>query len=386
MPSVDGDAGVTAAPAGADRLRAAMADGRWDDWRWHMAHRIQTVDGLRRWLDVTDAEARAIAATRPRYRWSVTPYYASLMDPTEPSCPIRRQAIPADIELSDAWDDVDPVGDRDNRRTNRVVHKYPDRVVLLVTRVCPVYCRHCTRKHHTSERSGSYFGNGETRDFDEDFDYIAGHPEIRDVLLTGGDPLSYPDHQLEPILARLRAIPHVEIIRIGSRFPVLLPQRITPALCALLERHHPLWLNTHFNHPREVTPEAAGAVDRLLRHGVPVQNQSVLLRGINDDLATMRALLTRLLAVRVRPYYLYHCDSVRGVGHFATTIEDGLRLMEDLTGRLTGFGVPAYVLTTRIGKITLNSHRTERTARGWRLTGWDGRTVDVDSHGRELTP
>ncbi|MEA2640613.1 MAG: lysine 2,3-aminomutase [Chloroflexota bacterium] len=337
----------------------------WTDWRSQMQHRITTVAQLAEWIEVSAEEAEAIQACAGKYRWSITPYYASLMDHTDASCPIRRQAIPSLSELRPfSTSSVDPVGDMAFRKTNRVVHKYPDRIIMLATDVCPVYCRHCTRKYHTTDVDGTYFGEGASASWEADFAYVAAHPEIRDVLITGGDPLTLTDERLETIIARLRAIAHVEIIRIGSRYPVLLPQRITESLCAMLERYHPVWLNTHFNHPREITEESAAACDRLIRHGVIVQNQSVLLKGINDDPDTMRDLLRGLLKIRVRPYYLYHCDNVTGVSHFATSIETGHAIMGSLLGSFTGFGVPQYVLTTPLGKIPLWSEQLHADAAG----------------------
>jgi len=333
-----------------DQERAVATD--WGNWRKQLSNRIKTLAELRAWINVTPDEEEAIRRCEGKYRWSITQYYASLMDRDDPNCPVRLQAVPNLRELAPTpGAEVDPVGDMVFRKTNRVIHKYPDRIVLLVTEVCPVYCRHCTRKFHTTDLDGTYFGIGEARSYDEDLAYVAAHPEIRDVLLTGGDPLVYPDEKLRFILQRLRAIPHVEIIRIGSRFPVLMPDRITPELCRMLEEFHPLWLNTHFNHPKEITPQAAAACDRLLRHGIPVQNQSVLLKGINDSVETMRALMHGLLRIRVRPYYLYHCDNVVGVSHFMTSLEQGRAIMESLSGFTTGFGVPQYVVTTDLGKI-----------------------------------
>ncbi|MGO8898084.1 MAG: arginine 2,3-aminomutase [Isosphaeraceae bacterium] len=367
------------ANSGSGFLRAdAFPPELWDDWRWQMQNRIRSLDALRRWIRVTDQEERAIQDLEGFYRWSITPYYASLMDPIDPGCPIRRQAVPSSEERQ-GWQgaDIDPVKDMVYRKTNRVVHKYPDRVVLLVTRNCPVYCRFCTRKYHTTAVSGSYFETGESEDFQPDIDYIAEHPEIRDVLLTGGDPLIYSDAKLEGIIAALRRLPNVEIIRIGTRFPVLLPQRITGSLCSMLERYHPVWLNTHFNHPREITSASAAACDRLLRHGVPVGNQSVLLSGINDDLATMRELLTKLLQIRVRPYYLYHCDNVEGVSHFSTPVEKGRQIMDGLIGYTTGFAVPQYVLTTPLGKIPLSREYIVEDGMGYRLTNYEGRSIHV---------
>jgi lysine 2,3-aminomutase len=340
---------------------------QWDDYRWHLANRITTVDMLRRWIEVTDDEIAAIEACAGIYRWSITPYYASLMDPVDRECPVRRQAVPRMAEFeAQPGDDVDPVGDRRYRKTNRVVHKYPDRVILLVTSACPVYCRHCTRKFHTTSLDGTYFGDRESLPFDEDIAYIASHPEIRDVLLTGGDPLTYGDRKLDRLLGQLRAVPHVEILRIGTRFPVLLPQRITPAFCEMLEKHHPVWASTHFNHPKELTPEATAACDRLLRAGVPVQNQTVLLKGVNDDIDTMRALNTGLVRARVRPYYLYHCDNVVGVSHFQTSLHVGRDLIRQLEWSTTGFAVPEYVITTTIGKIRVDGdHLTAEDSAVW---------------------
>ncbi|GAB4150695.1 MAG: KamA family radical SAM protein [Cyanobacteria bacterium J069] len=348
----------------------------WSDWRSQLQHRISTVEVLQEWINVTPAEAAAIQASAGKYRWSITPYYASLMDRDDPNCPIRLQSVPALQEFqSFPGAEPDPVGDTAYRKTNRVVHKYPDRIVLLVTEACAVYCRHCTRKFHTTDLDGTYFETSEAGSWEQDFDYIARHPEIRDVLLTGGDPLTYSDEKLELIISRLRKIPHVEIIRIGSRYPVLLPMRITPEFCAMLEKYHPIWLNTHFNHPKEITPEAAAACDRLLRHGVPVQNQSVLLKGINDDVETMRSLLQGLLKIRVRPYYLYHCDNVTGVSHFATSVEKGREIMRGLLGHMTGFAVPQYIVTTKLGKIPLWETQVHADEQGYWLENYRGETL-----------
>lgn len=351
---------------------------RWNDWHWQMANRISTAEALGEWISVTAKEKAAIAACAVRFKFEVTPYYASLMDPNDSACPIRRQAIPSQSELAVVDSaDVDPVGDTSYRKTNRVVHKYPDRVILLVTDTCPVYCRHCTRKFHTTDLEGTYFGEGVAASMDEDFAYIARTPAIRDVLLTGGDPLTFNERRLEHILSRLRAIPHVEIIRIGSRYPVLLPQRITPELCGMLAKYHPVWLNTHFNHPKEVTKESAAAIDLLLRHGIPVGNQTVLLKGINDELETMRTLMTELVRIRVRPYYLYHCDNVSGVSHFVTTLETGRKIMAGLLGNITGFAVPNYIITTRLGKIPITTQYVQDTDEGCTVTNYQGRCMDV---------
>jgi lysine 2,3-aminomutase len=350
-----------------------------EDWRSQLQHRVTTVEQLREWINVSPEEEEAIAACEGKYRWGITPYYASLMDKDDVACPIRRQAVPSLGEFeSHPNASVDPVEDMLHRKTNRVVHKYPDRVLVLVTGVCPVYCRHCTRKYHTMDVNGTYFEEGETTSWEADFEYIASHREVRDVLLSGGDPLTYGDDRLEEVVSRVREIPHVEIIRIGSRFPVVLPQRITPELCEMLERYHPLWLNTHFNHPREITPQAAQACDRLTRHGIVVQNQSVLLKGINDDLPTMRALLTGLLRIRVLPYYLYHCDNAVGVSHLATSLERGRQIMRGLLGHTTGFAVPRYVLTTPLGKIPLWEESIHQGEDGYWVENYKHERMNVD--------
>jgi lysine 2,3-aminomutase len=323
------------------------------NWLDHIKNAIRTVDDLREWIHVSQEEEEGIHACEGKYTWRIPPYYASLMDTEDQACPIRLQAIPSPRELDICPDaSCDPVEDKKNLKTRRVVHKYPDRVVILSTDACPMYCRHCTRKEHTIDVEGTYFGD-DTQDWEDDFAYIEKTPAIRDVLLTGGDPLSLSDKKINSILKRLRAIPHVQIIRIGTRFPVVLPQRITPELCRILERHHPVWCMTHFNHPKEITETSAAACDRLLRHGIPVQNQSVLLKGINDDVDIMHALVTGLLEIRVRPYYLYQCDNVVGVSHFTTPLEKGREIIDGLLGHTSGFALPQFLLTTPLGKIPL---------------------------------
>lgn len=350
----------------------------WTDWVSQMQHRIETLDQLRTWINVTEDEALAIERSQDKYRWSITPYYASLMDRDDPNCPVRLQAVPSVREFTAFRNSsIDPVGDMVHRKTNRVVHKYPDRVILLTTDMCPVYCRHCTRKYHTTDLTGTYLGEGEGESWEPDFDYIARTPSIRDVLLTGGDPLTLSDRRLDFIMSNLRRIPHVEIIRIGSRYPVLLPQRITDAFCEMLESYHPVWLNTHFNHPKEITDDAAAAVDRLLRHGVPVGNQTVLLKGINDTVETMRKLMTELVRIRVRPYYLYHCDNVTGVSHFMTDLSVGRGIMQGLHGHLTGFAVPQYVLTTPLGKIPLWQEQIHERDDGPWVQNYKGESMPV---------
>ena len=359
------------------------------NWNYQLKSSVSTLEELQKYITVSPEEIEAIERSQGRYRWSITPYYLSLIAPDDPNCPIRMQSVPQMGQFSEYSQnaDPDPVGDTYYRQTARVVHKYPDRIILLVTDTCAVYCQHCTRKEHTTAEGSehTYFGDGATSNFEPDFKYIREHPEIRDVLLTGGDPLSMSDIALNAIIGGLRDIPSVEIVRLGSRYPVLLPQRITPEFCQMLAKHHPVWLNTHFNHPKEITDEAKEAIAMLTSYGIPVQNQTVLMKGINDDLDTMRSLVHRLLKIHCRPYYLYHCDAVQGVAQFATEIEKGKEIMRGLIGHTTGYAVPQYVLTTKIGKINLMEERSIPLPDGnFYLTNYHGDSVVVDPRGKQL--
>ena len=292
-------------------------------------------------LDLSEDERRATDTLGRVFSFAVTPYYFSLIDPADPDDPIRRMILPSlEEERSTAFGEVDPLGEKPDQVAPGLTHRYPDRVLFVVTSFCTSYCRFCIRKRnwHDSDAARS------REDVDQALAYIRAHPEIRDVLVSGGDPLTLPAKQLDYALTGLRAIPHVEIVRFGSREPVQLPMRITPELASLLERHAPVWINTHFNHPREITAEAALAVDRLLRAGIPVNNQSVLLRGVNDSLEVMRELVHGLLRIKVRPYYLYHCDDVVGAAHLRTSVRRGLEILEGLRGHTTGFAVPTFVV------------------------------------------
>ena len=335
-----------------------------------MRNRVRTADQLLGYIVPTADELNAIEGTKSIFRWSITPYYASLMDREDPECPIRRQVVPRTDELApDVVGVVDPLEEVAHSPVRNLIHNYTDRVAFCVTAECAIYCRYCLRKRMVGDAEAFM----SRRDLQAGIDYIAHHPEIRDVLLTGGDPLSFGDAHLAWLLERLRAISHLQIIRIGTRMPVKLPYRIDDALCRVLERHHPLWVNTHFNHPRELTVDAAEAVDRLLRAGVPVGNQTVLLRGINDDERTMRSLCEGLVRIRVRPYYLYQAQVIGGTAHLRTSIERGMEIMEALQGTTTGFAIPKYVLDTPFGKVPLTrdyvlgragDHVVLRTPRG----------------------
>lgn len=323
----------------------------WKNWRWQMQNRIHDAEALREWIEPTADELAAIEQTGDVFRWNVTPYYASLMDPADPSCPVRRQVVPTMEELgSDIVDEVDPLDEVGHSPVKNLIHNYEDRVAFCVTAECAIYCRYCLRKRMVGD--AEYFMR--TDEHQAAIDYIAAHDEIRDVLLTGGDPLTFNEANLEWLLGRLRDIDHVELIRFGTRMPVKLPYRITDELCALLEKYQPIWVNTHFNHPKELTDDAAAAIDRLKRAGVPVGNQTVLLHGINDNPATMKALNEGLVRMRVRPYYLYQAQIIGGTGHLRTPIEVGMNIMRRLRGRTSGFAIPTYVLDTPHGKVPLN--------------------------------
>jgi len=314
---------------------------QWTDWHWQMRNDIKDVGTLAKAVPLSEAEQADVAEVLKRFRMAITPYYASLIDPDDPGCPVRLQAIPRLPETHDEpsdWDD--PLHEDVDSPVPGLTHRYPDRVLLLVTNICSMNCRHCTRRrlvghddHHLS-----------TEHIDRAIDYIRDTPVVRDVILSGGDPLILSDERLEAVLARIRAIPHVEIIRIGTRTPVVMPMRITDALVGMLRRYHPIYVNTHFNHPKEITAEARDACARLADAGVPLANQSVLLRGVNDCPVLMKKLVHKLLAVRVRPYYIYQCDLSRGIGHFRTSISKGIEIIENLRGHTSGLAVPTFVV------------------------------------------
>jgi lysine 2,3-aminomutase len=322
----------------------------WSSWTWQMQHRIRAAAELSRFIRPTDDESRAIAALSERFRFVITPYYASLMDPADPECPVRKQVVPRLAELGDPHGLADPLDEVAHSPVKNVVRVYEDRIAFCVNNECALYCRYCLRKRMVGDEEWTM----RRAELQVALDWIRATPAIRDVLLTGGDPLVFSDERLEWLLRELRAIPHVEIVRLGTRLPVTLPMRVTPALCEMLQRFHPIWVNTHFNHPKELTPEAARACDLLTRAGIPVGNQSVLLSGVNDDVATMKALCEGLVRMRVRPYYVYQAQLLEGTGHFRVPIERGVELFRALRGRTSGFAIPQYVLDTPYGKVPLD--------------------------------
>ncbi len=319
---------------------ADVPDKKWNDWRWQLANRLNTVEDFAVLIDLTDEEIAGLTA-EGRFRVDVTPYFASLMDPHDQACPVRRQIIPLGRELN-AFNGMmaDSLAEDAHSPVPGLVHRYPDRVLMLVTTQCASYCRYCTRSRIVGDPSQTF----SRVDFQAQLDYLRRTPEVRDVLLSGGDPLAVGPKVLETILRELRAIEHIEIIRIGTRVPVFTPQRITDDLVEMLKQFPLLWMNIHVNHPKEITPELSRALEKLAFAGIPLGNQSVLLAGINDSVAVQRELVRKLVRNRVRPYYLYQCDMVKGAGHFRTTVSKGIEIIEGLRGHTSGYAVPTYVV------------------------------------------
>ena len=318
-----------------------VSEKEWNDWRWQLRHRITTFEQLKEIIDLTPEEIEGIKHSKGRLALAVTPYFASLMDPINPNCPIRRQAVPRIEELHLSKNDmVDPCGEDKDSPVPGLVHRYPDRVLLLVTDQCAVYCRYCTRRRLV----GSHERAITQGNFEEVLKYLKSHRKVRDVLLSGGDPLLLENERLEEILSRLRTIPHIELLRIGTRVPVTLPQRITGGLVRMLKKYHPLMISIHFSHPKEITDQVRRACNDLADGGVPLGSQTVLLKGINDKPYIMKKLVHELLKIRVRPYYIYQCDLATGTEHFRTSVATGIQIIEKLRGYTTGYAVPTYVV------------------------------------------
>lgn len=330
-----------------------ISEENWKDWGWQLRNRLTSVEEIEQYLTLTPEEKQGGYFANKKLALAITPYFFNLIDRDDPGCPIRRQVIPRIEEMSTSPQEMkDPCGEDGHMPVPGLVHRYPDRVLFLVTDRCAAYCRYCTRSRLVSNSQGYDFHP----EFEQGIRYIEEHPEVRDVLLSGGDPLLLSDRKLDYLLGRLRAIEHVEFIRIGSRIPIFLPQRITPELCAVLEKHEPIWISIHANHPRECTLEVKQACDRLARAGVPLGNQSVLLKGVNDDAEVMKALVHRLLRMRVRPYYLYQCDLITGSAHLRVDVRKGLEIIQKLRGHTTGYAVPQFVIDAPGGggKVPIN--------------------------------
>ncbi|HIG28428.1 MAG TPA: KamA family radical SAM protein [Verrucomicrobiales bacterium] len=343
----------------------AVSEEDWNDWRWQLKNRIQRLSQLESFVSqLSEEERNGALLSGSKLALGITPHFATLMDPSDSACPIRRQVVPNIEETqTSSWEMADPCGEDSHSPVSGIVHRYPDRVLFLVTDRCASYCRYCTRSRLVSNASGYDFHPN----LDRQLDYIRKTPQIRDVLLSGGDPLLLSDSKLEFLLKELRSIPHVEFVRIGSRIPIFLPQRITESFCEMLRKFHPLFISIHCNHPAELTLEVKLALTRLADAGVPLGNQSVLLKGVNDDVDVMKVLIHKLLMCRVRPYYLYQCDLIAGSSHLRTSVRKGLEIMDQLRGHTTGYGIPQYVIDAPGGggKVPVNpeyilSHNDER--------------------------
>jgi lysine 2,3-aminomutase len=328
---------------------ADVPDHQWDDWRWQSQNAIRSVRQLRNLLSFTNEELEAIGRLESEYKLAIPPYYFSLINADDPQDPIRRQSVPSPLEAENpsGYELEDPLEEDKDSPVPGLTHRYPDRALLVTTHVCTMYCRFCTRKRATMVRGG---WDAISRNDRRMIEYVESHPEIRDVIVSGGDPLTLPVAKLRFFLDNLAKIPHVDVIRIGTRVPVTLPQKLyDQELIDLLASAGKVWIQTHFNHPREVTPESARVCNALLRAGMPVNNHTVLLKGVNDDLGTMRQLMRALLRIKVRPYYLFHCDPVIGAGHFRTSVWKGIEIMEGLRGHMSGLGIPTYVVDSPHG-------------------------------------
>jgi len=318
-----------------------VTDEKWNSWHWQVGNRISDLETLKKYIPLSAEEEEGVKKALENFRMAITPYYLSLIDPNDPHDPVRAQSVPVGAEAYRSPEDlVDPLEEDGDSPVTGLTHRYPDRVLFLITDMCSMYCRHCTRRRLAGQRDGART----LAEIDACIDYIRETPAVRDVLLSGGDALLISDDKLEYILKKLREIDHVEIIRLGTRTPVVMPQRITPELVAMLKKYHPVWLNTHYNHPNEITPEAQKACALLADAGIPLGNQSVLLRGVNDCVHTMLDLVHALAYIRVRPYYIYQCDLSLGISHFRTSVSKGIEIIEGLRGHTSGYCVPTFVV------------------------------------------
>jgi lysine 2,3-aminomutase len=360
-------------PLGPRSIWRGIPDETWNDWHWQQRERVTKLDQLEKLLRLTDEERQAVLATDAEFHMGITPYYAALMDPEDPTCPVRLQSVPTMGELTVTAADLDdPLAEERDMPVPGLTHRYPDRVLFYVTHNCPVYCRHCTRKRKVADPSSA----AAKKQIEDALTYIEHHTEVRDVVVSGGDPLSLSDDRLDYVLGRLRAIPHVEIFRLGTRNLVTLPQRVTPELVRMLRKHQPVYVNTHFNHPKECTLEAFEACRRLADAGCVLGNQMVLLKGVNDSPRLVAELNHKLLLMRVRPYYIYQCDLAKGISHFRTTIEAGRRIIRSLRGHTSGMAVPYFVVDAPGGggKIPVNPDYVVRhEGKKWVLKNFAGK-------------
>lgn len=345
----------------------------WEDWKWQLRNRIRTKDVLEKIINLTPNEIKGIEGCGDKLTMSIPPYFASLIDPEDPNCPIRLQSVPQSYELETAPEEMaDPCGEDKNSPVHGLVHRYPDRVLFLVNEMCAMYCRYCTRSRMVGDGNRSLSMDT----YNAAFDYIRSNKKIRDVLISGGDPLTLSDRVLEHIISTLKSIPHVEFVRIGTRIPVTLPQRVTPDLVNMLKKYSPIWMSIHFNHAKEITKRVKFACDLLADSGIPMGSQTVLLKGINDKPSVMKKLVHELLKIRVRPYYIYQCDPILGSKHFRTSVDTGIEIMEKLRGHTTGYAVPTYVIDGPGGggKIPIAPNYIVATENGkWTVRNYAGK-------------
>jgi len=359
-----------------EKLEGDNAD--WNNYRWQLKNRIKDAETLSKFLNLDKDEIEHIKKVEKKFRWAISPYYLSLIDEDNKLDPIKLMSVPTKLELEDDSYNLDPMAEEYTNPAGSITRRYPDRLIINVTNECAMYCRHCQRRRNIGQ-----VDNIKSRAIiSESIDYIKDNSEIRDVLITGGDPLTLPDDLLEWILKSLTAISHVEYVRIGTRTLVTMPQRITDKLCKMLSKYHPIYINTQFNHPMEITQEAKNACEKLANHGIPLGNQAVLLNGINNDKYIMRCLNQELLKARVKPYYLFHAKTVKGTGHFKTSIDDGIEIMEYLRGYTSGMAIPTYIVNAPEGQgktPILPQYLISRGKKSFTIRTWEGKVVKCEN-------
>lgn len=355
--------------------RLQATEEEWNNWKWQLNNRITTIEKLKSLIELPEDRLEEIKKVEEKFRWAISPYFLSLINPDDPNCEIGKQALPSFFELQDFGGKLDPMNEELTNPAGTITRRYPDRLIIKLTNVCGMFCRHCQRRREIGQTDH----HQTQEEITESIAYIKNNPEIRDVLLTGGDPLTMTDNQLEAILKELKAIDHVEIIRIGSRIPITMPQRITDELCEMLEKFHPLYINIQVNHPKELTEEVFQATNKISKAGIPLGNQAVLLKGINDNPHIMKKLNQELLKARVKPYYIFHAKKVKGTGHFRTSVSTGINIMEKLRGYTSGMAIPTYIINAPggFGKTPINPiYNISQSKEHIKIRTWEGRIID----------
>ncbi len=350
-------------------------DDKWNNWKWQLDNRITTISELKKLVNISDKMLKKIEEVENKYRWAISPYFLSLIDPDDPDCVIKKQALPSSLELQDFGGKLDPMEEESTNPAGTITRRYPDRLIIKLTNICGMFCRHCQRRREIGETDQHH----SQEKINESIEYIKKNQEIRDVLLTGGDPLTLTNSQLEKTLKKLKDIEHVEIIRIGSRMPITVPQRITDELCNMLEKYHPLYINIQVNHPKELTEEAYQAINKISKAGIPIGNQAVLLKGINDNPHIMKKLNQELLKARVKPYYIFQAKNVKGTRHFQTSVSTGIEIMENLRGYTSGLAIPTYIINAPggLGKTPINPIYNISQGRDYiKIRTWEGKIID----------